>query len=73
MDICYGALDLAKLYLTEGGSFVAKIYSGSEDKELLTETKNLFAFSKLVKPKASRSESSEKYLVCTGYKQAPVK
>ncbi|TFG09083.1 RlmE family RNA methyltransferase [Candidatus Heimdallarchaeota archaeon] len=56
------ALNLCQEILKEGGSFVCKLFQGSETQEFVKETKNLFEMVKLFKPKASRKKSSEIYL-----------
>eukprot|EP01034_Spumella_vulgaris_P026144 gene26143-32678_t len=42
-----------------------KIIQGTDDKELLEAAKLIFGEVKVVKPKASRSESTEMYLLAT--------
>lgn len=62
------ALDLCGRWLKPGGSFVAKVFEGSEYKELHAQAKKHFDFLKSVNPEASLSRSREVYLVGTGYK-----
>ncbi|HEV7385300.1 MAG TPA: SAM-dependent methyltransferase, partial [Phenylobacterium sp.] len=54
--------------LKPGGAFVAKAFQGGETAEVIATLKRHFAQVKTVKPKASRSDSSELYLVATGFK-----
>ena len=54
--------------LKPGGAFVAKAFQGGETAEVIGTLKQHFTSVKNVKPKASRSESSELYLVATGFK-----
>ena len=61
------ALDFAEDVLAPGGAFVAKVFAGGAEGELLTRLKQNFANVKHAKPKASRSDSAEKYVVATGY------
>jgi 23S rRNA (uridine2552-2'-O)-methyltransferase len=63
------AVDFAVEVLRPGGSFVSKAFQGGETAGLLKTLKMHFAEVKHVKPKASRSGSSEVYLVATGFKK----
>lgn len=62
------ALDFAEDVLTPGGAFVCKVFAGGAEGELLTRLKQHFETVKHAKPKASRSESAEKYVVAIGFK-----
>ena len=62
------AYDFAVKVLAEGGTFVAKIFQGGTEKNLLTKMKQDFKQVKHVKPDASRKDSSEFYVVATGFK-----
>lgn len=68
MDLCHFALSYCDTFLRPGGHFVCKYFRGSDEKELLDETRLLFGSVKVVKPEASRSESSEMYLVAMNKK-----
>ena len=54
--------------LKPGGAFIAKAFQGGETAEVIATLKRHFVSVKTVKPKASRSDSSELYLVATGFK-----
>jgi 23S rRNA (uridine2552-2'-O)-methyltransferase len=62
------ALDLAFAMLPPGGSFVAKLFQGGADKHLLEPMKKRFASVRHAKPPASRKESSELYVIATGFR-----
>ncbi len=62
------ALDFAEDVLAPGGAFVCKVFAGGAEGELLTRLKQNFALVKHAKPKASRSDSAEKYVVATGFR-----
>lgn len=62
------AVDFAYDVLAPGGAFVAKVFQGGTEKELLNGLKQRFEKVKHAKPDASRSESAEIYLVATGFK-----
>jgi 23S rRNA (uridine2552-2'-O)-methyltransferase len=64
------AADFALQVLKPGGAFVAKAFQGGETAALIGELKRHFADVRNLKPKASRAESSEIYLVATGFKGA---
>ncbi|HAW33347.1 MAG TPA: 23S rRNA methyltransferase [Alphaproteobacteria bacterium] len=54
--------------LNPNGVFVAKIFQGGTEQNLLNEKKKKFKVVKHAKPPASRKESSEFYVVATGFK-----
>ena len=54
--------------LNKDGVFVAKIFQGGTEQNLLSEMKKRFKVVKHAKPPASRKESSEFYVVATGFK-----
>lgn len=62
------AADFAIQVLKPGGAFVAKAFQGGETANVIGQLKRHFAEVKNVKPKASRADSSELYLVATGFK-----
>ena len=62
------AVDFAFEVLKPGGAFVAKAFQGGETAAVLKLLKDRFAKVRHIKPKASRAESSEVYLVATGFK-----
>lgn len=63
------AIDFAVEVLKPGGAFVAKAFQGGGTDQLIAELKRHFSDVKNVKPKASRADSSEVYLVATGFKR----
>ena len=60
------AAEFAIQVLKPGGAFVAKAFQGGETAEVLKLLKAHFGEVRHIKPKASRSESAEVYLVATG-------
>ena len=62
------ALDFAEDVLAPGGAFVCKVFAGGTETDLLNRLKTNFQTVKHAKPKASRSDSAEKYVVATGFK-----
>jgi 23S rRNA (uridine2552-2'-O)-methyltransferase len=62
------ALDFACQVLAPGGAFVAKVFQGGAERQLLDPLKRRFAVVRHAKPAASRKESSELYVVATGFR-----
>ena len=62
------ALDFALDVLAPGGSFVCKVFQGGTEGALLARLKANFAAVRHAKPKASRAESAEIYVVATGFR-----
>jgi len=60
--------DFAEKALRPGGAFIAKAFQGGETAEVIAMLKRVFADVRTIKPKASRTESSEVFLVATGFK-----
>ena len=66
------AWDFARQVLAKNGAFIAKVFQGGTEKGLLDQLKKNFTSVKHIKPQASRKESPELYVVCTGFKgEAP--
>ncbi len=63
------AFDFAKDVLAEGGTFIAKVFQGGAEGELLNEVKQCFSSVKHWKPPASRKGSPETYLIAQGFKK----
>lgn len=53
--------------LARGGAFLGKFFAGRDEREVKEEAEKLFRTVKVVKPPASRSGSSEMYLLATGF------
>ena len=62
------AYDFAKEVLAEGGIFIAKVFQGGAEGELLADVKRNFKKVGHFKPDASRKASPETYLVALGYR-----
>ena len=62
------AVDFTVTSLRPGGAFLSKAFQGGETSGLLAALKANFAEVRHVKPKASRAESSELYLLARGFK-----
>jgi 23S rRNA (uridine2552-2'-O)-methyltransferase len=55
--------------LKPGGSFVCKFFQGGAEKSLMDVLKKHFTKVKFTKPAASRSDSSENYLLAMGFRK----
>ncbi|RYH12025.1 RlmE family RNA methyltransferase [Tropicimonas sp. IMCC6043] len=66
--LCEAAADLAFDVLAPGGTFVAKVLAGGAEGDLQKLLKQRFEKVANVKPPASRSDSSEKFVVATGFR-----
>ncbi len=64
LELSTMALDVAADLLLPGGSFVTKVFQGAGIEGLVEAAKNRFAGVSRFSPTASRSASSETYLVC---------
>jgi 23S rRNA (uridine2552-2'-O)-methyltransferase len=70
MALAEAALEFAVDVLAEGGSFVAKVFQGGAERPMLDQMKRRFTTVRHAKPPASRKESSELYVVATGFRPA---
>ncbi len=68
MSLCELALDFAREILSPNGVFIAKVLAGGTEHTLLKDMKRDFAKVKHVKPKASRADSAEMYVVASGFR-----
>jgi 23S rRNA (uridine2552-2'-O)-methyltransferase len=66
--LCEGALDFARRVLKPGGVFLCKVLRGGTEKQLLDAMKRDFATVRHVKPKASRQDSAELFVLATGFR-----
>jgi 23S rRNA (uridine2552-2'-O)-methyltransferase len=54
--------------LAPGGFFLAKVFQGGSEGDLLARLKRDFAVVRHLKPKASRADSAEMYVLATGFR-----
>jgi 23S rRNA (uridine2552-2'-O)-methyltransferase len=66
--LCEAAAALAFDVLEPGGTFLAKVLAGGAEAGLQAELKRRFDKVANIKPPASRSDSSERYVVATGFR-----
>ena len=67
IDICKEILIFAQHFLQPNGSLLMKIFQGQYEQQMVSTLKQYFTKVRYVKPKASRTGSSEIYLLSTGY------
>lgn len=70
ISLCEAAAYFAFDVLEEGGTFVAKVLAGGAEGDLQKLLKQRFKKVANIKPPASRSDSSEKFVVATGFRGA---
>jgi 23S rRNA (uridine2552-2'-O)-methyltransferase len=68
VGLAEAAFALAEEILRPGGGFVAKVFQGGAEGELLLRLKRSFASLRHAKPPASRAESAEAYVVAQGFR-----
>lgn len=68
MAVVEAAYHFAREVLKPGGTFIAKVFQGGTENELLSQMKKDFKTVKHIKPPASRQESSEQYVVAEGFR-----
>ena len=73
ISLCEAAAYFAFDVLDEGGTFVAKVLAGGAEGSLQKLLKQRFRKVANVKPPASRADSSEKFVVATGFKASHTK
>lgn len=64
------AVDFARQILAPGGVFLAKVFQGGTESQLLADLKRDFSVVRHVKPAASRADSAELYVLATGFRGA---
>jgi 23S rRNA (uridine2552-2'-O)-methyltransferase len=67
------AAELACEVLAPGGAFLAKVIQGGTEHALLARLKREFAVVRHVKPRASRADSAELYVLATGFRGGAIK
>jgi 23S rRNA (uridine2552-2'-O)-methyltransferase len=68
LGLVESATAFASEVLNPGGTFLAKVFQSGADAELLAQLKRDFSSVRHVKPASSRQDSSERYLLATGFR-----
>ena len=63
-ELCKSAMFFAKDLLKENGFFISKIFMGGTFNEIVAEGKKYFKEVKVFKPKSSRKDSKESFIIC---------
>ena len=63
-ELCKEAMIFSKDMLAKNGFFISKIFMGSTFNEIVAEGKKFFKEVKVFKPKSSRKDSKESFIVC---------
>ncbi|MBR1733990.1 MAG: RlmE family RNA methyltransferase [Alphaproteobacteria bacterium] len=69
MGLVESAYYFAQHFLKKGGCFISKIFQGGEEKVFFDLIKSQFETARFFKPKSSRTESVEIYVIAIGYKK----
>ena len=67
-ELCLEAMNFSKNIIKKNGFFISKIFMGSNFNEILNVAKGLFKNVSIFKPKSSRKESRENYIICKNLK-----
>jgi 23S rRNA (uridine2552-2'-O)-methyltransferase len=68
MGLAEAAAHFALDVLSPGGTFLAKVFQGGTERDLLEILKRSFQSVRHVKPPASRADSAELYVLATGFR-----
>ena len=63
-ELCKEAMFFAKDLMKENGYFISKIFMGGTFNEIVAEGKKYFREVKVFKPKSSRKDSKESFIIC---------
>ena len=63
-ELCKEAMVFSKNVISEKGFFISKIFMGSTFNEIVALGKKLFKEVKVFKPKSSRKDSKESFIIC---------
>ena len=64
-ELCKEAMFFAKDQLKDSGYFISKIFMGGTFNEIVAEGKKYFKEVKVFKPKSSRKDSKESFIICS--------
>jgi len=63
-ELCKEAMIFSKDIITENGFFISKIFMGSTFNEIVALGKKIYKEVKVFKPKSSRKDSKESFIIC---------
>ncbi len=68
LRLAWTVLEIVGPALRRGGHLYCKVFEGEDFKELVAETRRLFKTARVFKPKSSRAESREVFLLGRGFR-----
>ena len=63
-ELCKEAMTFSKKVISSKGYFISKIFMGSTFNEIVALGKKIFKEVKVFKPKSSRKDSKESFIIC---------
>jgi 23S rRNA (uridine2552-2'-O)-methyltransferase len=63
-ELCKEAMIFSKDIISKDGFFISKIFMGSTFNEIVALGKKIFKEVKVFKPKSSRKDSKESFIIC---------
>jgi 23S rRNA (uridine2552-2'-O)-methyltransferase len=69
LDLVRQTLSLAEVLLLNKGHYICKVFQGGDFPDFVAEVKKRFAMAKVLKPKSSRIESREVFVLGMDYKK----
>lgn len=69
LNLVYISLDIVDQLLLKNGNFICKVFQGEDFPKFVEDVKKRFTMVKVLKPKSSRIESREVFVLGTGYKK----
>tara|TARA_B100001057_G_scaffold499610_1_gene610959 strand:+ start:649 stop:1269 length:621 start_codon:yes stop_codon:yes gene_type:complete len=69
-ELCKAAMIFSKEVIFERGYFISKIFMGSSFNEIVALGKKIFKEVKVFKPKSSRKDSKESFIICKKLRKA---
>jgi 23S rRNA (uridine2552-2'-O)-methyltransferase len=71
LELAAQALELCRKVLRPGGNFLVKVFQGEGLEDFVREVRKNFGYVKVTKPRASRSKSSEVYIIGKKFSGSP--
>ena len=68
-ELCKEAIIFSEKILKQNGKFVSKVFMGSIFNEIISEAKSIFSEVKVFKPKSSKKDSKEIFIICKNLKK----
>lgn len=68
LQLVYSTVRFASICLKDQGNFLTKIFNGNQTEKLIEDLNLIFQKVRKIKPEASRMDSTELYILATGFK-----